>query len=137
MHLSSPLFSRPLNKLLRLQLISNIIHTDRLQALYVLCKYLLAHSTGSWSGIRVELEALSEVFTNPNIVKVFHGAESDIVWLHQNFRLYVVNFFDTYHGTNVLDFPKHPLAALLEMFCGFTPDKRSDTHFALHLRQPT
>ncbi|KAF8582891.1 hypothetical protein K439DRAFT_1634914 [Ramaria rubella] len=103
--------------------------------------------------IRVELEALNEVFANPNIVKVFHGAESDIVWLQQNFNLYVVNLFDTYHATKVLDFPKHSLAALLEMFCDFTPDKRyqladwrirplpdemllyarSDTHFLLYI----
>ncbi|KIJ54917.1 hypothetical protein M422DRAFT_775114 [Sphaerobolus stellatus SS14] len=103
--------------------------------------------------IRVELECLNEVFANPNIVKVFHGAESDIVWLEQNFNIFVVNLFDTYHASKVLEFPKHSLAALLEMFCDFTPDKRyqladwrirplpqemlnyarSDTHFLLYI----
>ncbi|KAF8510838.1 ribonuclease H-like domain-containing protein [Gautieria morchelliformis] len=103
--------------------------------------------------IREKLECLNEIFADPAIVKVFHGAESDIVWLQQDFNLYVVNLFDTYHATKVLDFPKHSLAALLEMFCDFTPDKRyqladwrirplpdemlvyarSDTHFLLYI----
>ena len=72
--------------------------------------------------LREELEELNEVFTNPNIVKVrgcwhqtgvgdahilqvFHGAESDIVWLQQDFNLYVVNLFDTYHASKVLGMP--------------------------------
>ncbi|KAI0823218.1 hypothetical protein BC628DRAFT_1325541 [Trametes gibbosa] len=103
--------------------------------------------------LRDELEDLNEVFTNPNVVKVFHGAESDIVWLQQDFNLYVVNLFDTYHASRVLDFPRHGLAALLEMYCDFTADKRyqladwrmrplpeemlhyarSDTHFLLFI----
>ena len=52
--------------------------------------------------LREELEELNEVLTNPGIVKVLHGAESDIVWLQQNFNLYVVNLFDTYHASKVL-----------------------------------
>lgn len=68
--------------------------------------------------LRGELEELNEVFTNPKIVKVrslvpsfdflshklqvFHGAESDIVWLQQDFNIYVVNLFDTFHASKVL-----------------------------------
>jgi len=122
--------------------------------------------------LRDELSVLNEVFTNPEIVKVFHGAESDIVWLQQDFNLYIVNLFDTYHAskvlgkcsgsyqcelsshtTSVLDFPRHGLAHLLEMYCDFIPDKkyqladwrirplptdmlsyaRSDTHYLLFI----
>ncbi|KAI0739418.1 hypothetical protein C8Q80DRAFT_1198600 [Daedaleopsis nitida] len=103
--------------------------------------------------LRQELEELNEVFTNPNIVKVLHGAESDIVWLQQDFNLYIVNLFDTFHASKVLDFPRHGLAALLEMYCDYTADKRyqladwrirplpqemlqyarSDTHFLLFI----
>ncbi|KAF8517423.1 ribonuclease H-like domain-containing protein [Hysterangium stoloniferum] len=103
--------------------------------------------------IRVELVQLNEVFTDPNIVKVFHGAESDIIWLQRDFSIYVVNYFDTHHATHVLNFPKHSLASLLEMYCDFIPDKRyqradwrirplpeemllyarSDTHFLLYI----
>ncbi|CDO75141.1 hypothetical protein BN946_scf184639.g3 [Trametes cinnabarina] len=74
--------------------------------------------------LRDEMEELNEVFTDPDVVKVFHGAESDVVWLQQDFNLYVVNLFDTYHASKVLDFPRHGLAALLEMYCDFTADKR-------------
>lgn len=90
--------------------------------------------------LRDELEDLNEVFTNPNIVKaryvlltlesranipqVLHGADSDVVWLQQDFNLYLVNMFDTFHASKVLEFPRHGLAALLEMYCDFSADKR-------------
>ncbi|KAF7318022.1 Exosome complex exonuclease RRP6 [Mycena chlorophos] len=105
--------------------------------------------------LRAELArgALNEVFTDPSIVKVFHGAESDIVWLQQDFNLYIVNLFDTFHASKLLEFPRHGLANLLEMYCDFVPDKRyqladwrirplpqdmlnyarSDTHFLLYI----
>ncbi|KAJ6579470.1 ribonuclease H-like domain-containing protein [Mycena vulgaris] len=105
--------------------------------------------------LRAELATggLNEVFTDPSVVKVLHGAESDIVWLQQDFNLYIVNLFDTFHASKLLDFPRHGLANLLEMYCDFVPDKRyqladwrirplpadmlqyarSDTHFLLFI----
>ncbi|KAK0437138.1 ribonuclease H-like domain-containing protein [Desarmillaria tabescens] len=103
--------------------------------------------------LRDELEVLNEVFADPGIIKVFHGADSDIVWLQQDLNLYIVNLFDTYHASQILSFPKHGLANLLEMYCDFLPDKRyqladwrirplpeemlkyarSDTHFLLFI----
>ncbi|KAG1898234.1 ribonuclease H-like domain-containing protein [Suillus fuscotomentosus] len=97
--------------------------------------------------------ALGEIFADPDIVKVFHGAESDIVWLQQDFNIFVVGLFDTYHASRALDFQQHGLANLLEAFCDFIPDKRyqladwrirplpeemltyarSDTHFLLYI----
>jgi exosome complex exonuclease RRP6 len=92
--------------------------------------------------LRDEMEVLNEIFTDPKIVKVFHGAESDIVWLQQDFNLYVVNLFDTFHASKllgtffaialfllsliclVIEFPRHGLANLLEMYCDYIPDKR-------------
>ena len=80
--------------------------------------------------LRQELEELNEVFTNPNIVKVcsqsagsvecnntdymqvLHGAESDIVWLQQDFNLYIVNLFDTYHASKVLGMLSGPVRSL-------------------------
>lgn len=52
--------------------------------------------------LRDEMEVLNEVLTDPKILKVFHGAESDIVWLQQDFNLYVVNLFDTFHASKLL-----------------------------------
>lgn len=45
--------------------------------------------------LRPHLEMLNSSFTNPSIVKVLHGADSDIVWLQRDFGLYIVNMFDT------------------------------------------
>ncbi|TIA88824.1 hypothetical protein E3P99_02384 [Wallemia hederae] len=74
--------------------------------------------------LRDQLIRLNDTFTNPAIVKVFHGADSDIVWLQRDFGVYVVNLFDTYHATKVLGFNQHSLASLLVKFCSYTPDKR-------------
>ncbi|KAJ1968190.1 exosome nuclease subunit [Dispira parvispora] len=103
--------------------------------------------------LREHIWKLNRIFTNPRIVKVFHGAESDIKWLQRDFGVYVVGLFDTYHATKVLSYPHHSLAFLLQRFCDFTADKRyqladwrirplpqemlsyaqSDTHFLLYI----
>ncbi|KAG8818541.1 exosome nuclease subunit [Serendipita sp. 401] len=103
--------------------------------------------------IRSNMELLNEVFTDPGIIKVFHGAGHDIIWLQENFNIYIVNLFDTYHASRLLEFPKFSLAFLLSKYCGFTADKRyqladwrirplpqemihyarSDTHFLLFI----
>jgi len=50
----------------------------------------------------VRKDKLGGVMVDPAVVKVFHGAESDILWLQQDFDIYVVGMFDTYHATKVL-----------------------------------
>ena len=67
---------------------------------------------------------LGGVMVDPSIVKVFHGAESDIPWLQRDFDIFVVNMFDTHHATNVLALPAHSLAGLLKMYCDVDADKR-------------
>lgn len=67
---------------------------------------------------------LGGVLADPSVVKVFHGAESDIVWLQQDFDIYVVNLFDTFHAAKTLEFPKLSLASLLELYCQFQADKK-------------
>lgn len=103
--------------------------------------------------LRDDLECLNEVFADPNVVKVFHGAFMDIIWLQRDLGLYVVSLFDTYHACKLLGFPKHSLAYLLERFANFKTDKkyqradwrvrplsnmmklyaRADTHFLLYI----
>ncbi|BGO99413.1 hypothetical protein RTG_02115 [Rhodotorula toruloides ATCC 204091] len=75
-------------------------------------------------GVRENLESLNEFFTNPEWIKVLHGAKSDIVWLQRDFGLYIVGLFDTYHATHVLGYAQHSLASLLDMYTDFEPDKR-------------
>lgn len=42
-----------------------------------------------------KLHVLNEVFSNPKIRKVLHGCHNDIIWLQQDFKVYLVNVFDT------------------------------------------
>ncbi|KAJ1739816.1 exosome nuclease subunit [Coemansia sp. RSA 1086] len=103
--------------------------------------------------LRSELAVLNEVTADPAKIKVFHGAESDIVWLQRDFGVYVVGLFDTYHASHVLNMPHHSLAHLLQTYCSYKADKkyqladwrirpvpsemllyaRADTHFLLHI----
>ncbi|KAI9843087.1 MAG: exosome nuclease subunit [Sclerophora amabilis] len=107
---------------------------------------------------REDLQVLNEVFADPRVLKVFHGAYMDMVWLQRDLGLYVVGLFDTYHAARALGYPQASLASLLTRFVHFNADKqyqmadwrvrplpeamfnyaRSDTHFLLfiydHLR---
>ncbi|CDW54416.1 DNA pol A exo1 and HRDC domain containing protein [Trichuris trichiura] len=95
---------------------------------------------------------LNEPFTNPNIVKVFHGANSDVLWLQRDFSIYVVNMFDTYQALCVLDRRPRSLFYLVSYYTGVLLDKsysmadwrvrplpdklikyaREDTHYLLY-----
>ncbi|XP_046669774.1 exosome component 10 [Homalodisca vitripennis] len=78
--------------------------------------------------LRHKLYVLNEVFTNPKIVKVFHGADSDVQWLQRDLCLYVVNMFDTYQASLLLSLPRLSLAFLLKTFCNIDANK----HFQLY-----
>ncbi|XP_071450937.1 exosome complex component 10 homolog isoform X2 [Hetaerina americana] len=70
------------------------------------------------------LQCLNEVFTNSKIVKVFHGADSDVQWLQRDFGVYLVNMFDTHQAARVLHFAHLSLAFLLKHYCNINVDKR-------------
>ncbi|RUS73284.1 hypothetical protein EGW08_018957, partial [Elysia chlorotica] len=103
--------------------------------------------------LRNHLNVLNHVFTDPNIVKVLHGSDSDIGWLQRDFSVYVVNIFDTGQAARVLGFSRFSLAHLLMNYCQVEADKqfqladwrirplpqelinyaREDTHFLLYI----
>uniref|UniRef100_A0A8C6S966 Exosome complex component 10 n=1 Tax=Neogobius melanostomus TaxID=47308 RepID=A0A8C6S966_9GOBI len=103
--------------------------------------------------LRSEIYILNESFTDPAIVKVFHGADSDIEWLQRDFGVYVVNLFDTHQASRALNLARHSLDHLLKHFCSVDSDKRyqladwrirplpeemlhyarSDTHYLLYI----
>ena len=66
---------------------------------------------------------LNEVFTDPAIMKVLHGADMDVVWLQKDFGVYVVNMFDTGQAARVLGFESFGLAYLLKRFCSVRANK--------------
>ncbi|XP_045913415.1 exosome component 10 [Micropterus dolomieu] len=74
--------------------------------------------------LRNEMYVLNEAFTDPSIVKVFHGSDSDIEWLQRDFGLYVVNLFDTHQASRALNLARHSLDHLLKHFCNVDSDKR-------------
>ncbi|KAJ3015732.1 exosome nuclease subunit [Thoreauomyces humboldtii] len=103
--------------------------------------------------VRSKMHLFNTSFTDPTIVKVLHGAESDIVWLQRDFGVYIVNMFDTYHASHLLEMPHHGLAYLLKHYCDVETNKefqladwrirplptelmkyaRSDTHYLLYI----
>ncbi|KAI8948737.1 ribonuclease H-like domain-containing protein [Xylaria longipes] len=102
---------------------------------------------------RHKLEVLNEVFADPSIVKVLHGAYMDIIWLQRDCGLYIVGLFDTFEAACALQYPGRSLAYLLKRFVDFDADKkyqladwrirplpeemfyyaRSDTHYLLYI----
>ena len=68
---------------------------------------------------------LAAVFADPDIVKVMHGADSDIPWLQRDFGIYVVNLFDTGRAARALPhFSSAGLAYLLGRYAGVEADKK-------------
>lgn len=67
--------------------------------------------------------ALAPVFANPDILKVMHGADSDIVWLQRDFGIHVVNLLDTGRAARVLKLSSFGYAHLLKQYVGITADK--------------
>ncbi|KAK4154383.1 ribonuclease H-like domain-containing protein [Chaetomidium leptoderma] len=102
---------------------------------------------------RHKLEVLNEVFADPKIIKVLHGAFMDIIWLQRDLGLYVVGLFDTFYACDTLGYAGKSLAFLLKKFVDFDADKkyqladwrirplpeemlyyaRSDTHYLLYI----
>uniref|UniRef100_A0A8B9KQN8 Exosome complex component 10 n=1 Tax=Astyanax mexicanus TaxID=7994 RepID=A0A8B9KQN8_ASTMX len=74
--------------------------------------------------LRSEMYILNESFTDPSIVKVFHGADSDIEWLQKDFGVYVVNMFDTHHAARSLNLGRNSLDHLLKLYCNVDSNKR-------------
>uniref|UniRef100_A0A8C5QXY1 Exosome complex component 10 n=1 Tax=Leptobrachium leishanense TaxID=445787 RepID=A0A8C5QXY1_9ANUR len=74
--------------------------------------------------LRSDMYILNESFTDPAIIKVFHGADSDIEWLQKDFGLYVVNMFDTHQASRILNLGRNSLDHLLRLYCSVESDKR-------------
>ena len=103
--------------------------------------------------LRSSMPALAALFSDPNIVKVFHGCDRDIQWMQRDFGLYVVNCFDTHQAAKFMDYKGLSLAKLLKLHCNVTLNKkhqladwrqrplseemlryaRLDTHYLLYL----
>ncbi|KAL3944517.1 MAG: hypothetical protein SGBAC_001385, partial [Bacillariaceae sp.] len=68
-------------------------------------------------------EALGPILANPKVVKVLHGADSDVQWLQRDFGLYIVNLFDTGRAARALHMQSAGYAHLLHHYVGIVADK--------------
>ncbi|ODQ77937.1 hypothetical protein BABINDRAFT_14926 [Babjeviella inositovora NRRL Y-12698] len=140
-----------------LEIAVDLEHHDYRTYYGLVCLMQISTSEQDWIvdtlALRDDLQVLNEVFADPGVVKVLHGAFMDIIWLQRDLGLYVVSLFDTYHACRLLGLPKHSLAYLLERFVQFKTSKkyqladwrirplpqpmvayaRSDTHFLLEI----
>jgi ribonuclease D len=67
---------------------------------------------GVWDNIHL----LQPLFGDSNVVKIGHGISGDVQSLHRDFGIFVVNVFDTYEASKVMNLPKKGLAYLCEYF---------------------
>ena len=74
--------------------------------------------------LRNKLHVLNELFTDPTLLKVFHGADSDIEWLQKDFGIYIVNMFDTGQASRLLQYPHFSLSYLLKTFLNIQAQKQ-------------
>ncbi len=70
-----------------------------------------------------DLSPLKEFFENPNIEKIFHAAEYDLLCLRRDFGFRVRGLFDTHAASRSLGCKECGLNALLEHEFGVTLDK--------------
>jgi ribonuclease D len=71
-----------------------------------------------------DLSALGPLLADGQVLKVFHGAEYDLISLYRDFGFTVANLFDTMWASRILGWPDHGLAALLYTHFGVIIDKR-------------
>lgn len=71
-----------------------------------------------------DLSPLSPLFSNPEIQKVFHGADYDIRSLFRDYKIEVSSLFDTQIAARLLGITQTGLSSILENRFGVTLDKK-------------
>jgi ribonuclease D len=102
-----------------------------------------------------DLPGLGRLFSDPEVLKVLHGADYDLSVLHRDYAFTFSNLHDTMWASRILGWPAHGLAALLKEHFGVVLNKkyqranwgqrplppqqldyaRLDTHYLLQLRE--
>jgi ribonuclease D len=75
-----------------------------------------------------QLSALGDVLGNPDVVKVLHGADYDVVSLRRDFGFELPNIFDTMIAAQFIGLPGVGLADLLRSHFGVVVDKKYQRH---------
>jgi len=75
-----------------------------------------------------DMDPLLCVLRDPNIRKVMHGSDFDIVSFKRDYETGIVNLFDTLIAARFLRYPGLGLAALIAKYFGYTIDKKYQKH---------
>lgn len=75
-----------------------------------------------------DLEPLGEILADPDVVKVLHGADYDIVCLKRDFGFEIRGLFDTLIAAQLLGMERIGLADLIARFFGIELDKKYQRH---------
>lgn len=124
--------ARALNTLLNILRSEKCIAVDtESDSLYVyhekVCLIQFSTSTADYlvdplSGIDIAL--LGVIFADPQIEKIFHAAEYDVICLRRDYGFEFANLFDTMQAARILGLPKLGLSSLLEEYFAVIIDKR-------------
>ncbi len=71
-----------------------------------------------------DLSPLMPVFSDPDIEKVFHAAEYDLICLKRDFGITLANIFDTMQAARILGYKQVGLDSMLAAELGITLNKR-------------
>lgn len=75
-----------------------------------------------------DLAPLKQIFGDPKVVKIFHGADYDIVSLKRDFGFEFRNVFDTLIAAQFLGLDRLGLADLIDRYFGISLDKKYQRH---------
>jgi ribonuclease D len=71
-----------------------------------------------------DLASLKPIFSNPDIKKIFHGADYDVRSLYRDFEIRINSLFDTELACRFLGIKETGLQAVLKMFFNVNVDKK-------------
>ncbi|MEN6441151.1 MAG: ribonuclease D [Syntrophobacter sp.] len=75
-----------------------------------------------------DIKELGEIFSNPDIEKIFHAAPNDIAGLRRDFKFRVSNIFDTAIAAKILGYQQLGLARILFEHFGVSLNKKWQRH---------
>jgi ribonuclease D len=75
-----------------------------------------------------DLSALGPIFADPQVEKVFHGADYDVSTLRRDYGFHFAGLFDTMIASRILGIKQFGLSNLLEARFGVVLDKRMQRH---------
>ena len=75
-------------------------------------------------GVR-DVTGLGEIIQDPQVEKVFHAAEYDMILLKRQFDWQLHNLFDTMWAARILGYERYGLASMIETVYGIELDKNN------------